>query len=96
MAGLPELRYGTPNFEMIRGWLSLPADQDGPFWVVNLMKCRTVADDGDGSYVMRVGRFAGTALTDANQSDEPFVMTLPPTIDKLVTSILTAPSPGRE
>ena len=37
-------RYGTPNFEMIRGWLNLPADQDGPFWAVNLMKYREVAD----------------------------------------------------
>jgi hypothetical protein len=58
MAGRPEIRYGTPNFEMIRGWLSLPADQDGPFWAVNLMKYRAVADYGDGSVATRSGRDA--------------------------------------
>lgn len=58
MAGRPEVRYGTPNFEMIRGWLSMPADQDGPFWAVNLMKYRDVADYGDGVAATRSGRDA--------------------------------------
>lgn len=54
----PAFRYGTPNFDMIRGWLSLPADQDGPFWAVNLMKYRDVADYGDGTASTRSGRDA--------------------------------------
>lgn len=45
--------YGTPNWEMIGRWLELPADDDGPFWALNLMKYRTVAnyDDDAGSTV---------------------------------------------
>jgi hypothetical protein len=43
---------------MIRGWLGLPSDQDGPFWAVNLMKYRDVADYGDGTVATRSGRDA--------------------------------------
>lgn len=42
-------RYGTPNYEMIRGWMQMPAADDRPFWAINLMKYREVADYGDGS-----------------------------------------------
>lgn len=58
MSDRPRIRYGTPNFEMIRGWLSMPAEQDGPFWAVNLMKYREVADYGDGTTATRSGRDA--------------------------------------
>lgn len=41
--------YGTPNWELIKRWLALPADDDGPFWALNLMKYRAVAAYGDVS-----------------------------------------------
>lgn len=41
-------RYGTPNLELLRRWLELPATEDGPFWAVNLMKYRPLADYADG------------------------------------------------
>ena len=41
-------RYGTPNWEMLRRWFELPAEQDGQFWALNLMKYRDVADYSDG------------------------------------------------
>lgn len=40
--------YGTPNWEMLGRWMELPAEDDGPFWALNLMKYRAVADYGDG------------------------------------------------
>ena len=43
MAGTTNPAYGTPNWEMLQRWLALPADDDGPFWALNLMKYRTVA-----------------------------------------------------
>ena len=44
MSGTSKPRYGTPNWEMIGSWLELPAEQDGPFWAVNLMDYRELAD----------------------------------------------------
>jgi len=41
--------YGTPNWEMISRWLKLTPEEDGPFWALNLMKYRPVADYGDGA-----------------------------------------------
>jgi hypothetical protein len=41
--------YGTPNYEMLKGWLTRAPEDDGPFWALNLMKYRAVADYGDGS-----------------------------------------------
>ena len=49
--------YGTPNYEMLKGWLELAPEADQPFWAVNLMKYRTIADYGDGSEI-RTGREA--------------------------------------
>lgn len=43
------VRYGTINREMIGRWLKMEASSDGPFWALNLMKYRAVADYGDGS-----------------------------------------------
>ncbi|MGZ6998146.1 MAG: hypothetical protein ACXVLZ_07960 [Acidimicrobiia bacterium] len=47
MAGTTEPGYGTPNWELIRRWLTLPADEDGPFWALNLMRYRPVAAYAD-------------------------------------------------
>jgi hypothetical protein len=41
-------RYGIPNFEMLKTWIGRPLEEDGPFWALNLMKYRAVADYGDG------------------------------------------------
>jgi hypothetical protein len=41
--------YGTPNWEMLGRWMELPAEDDGPFWALNLMKYREVADYGEGA-----------------------------------------------
>jgi hypothetical protein len=41
-------RYGTPNMELVRRWLQLPPEDDGPFWALNLMKYRAVASYRDG------------------------------------------------
>jgi hypothetical protein len=38
--------YGTPNWDMLGRWLELPPEQDGPFWALNLMKYKAVADYG--------------------------------------------------
>ncbi len=37
-------RYGTPNFEMLQTWFGRQPNNDGPFWALNLMKYREVAD----------------------------------------------------
>ena len=48
---LPSPGYGTINTEMIGRWLSLDPADDGPFWALNLMRYREVAqyeaEDGD-------------------------------------------------
>ena len=54
-------RYGTPNWEMIGAWLEMPADQDGPFWAVNLMDYRELADYSDGRETTLTGREADDA-----------------------------------
>jgi hypothetical protein len=50
--------YGTPNWELIGRWLELPQADDGPFWALNLMRYREVADYGDGATAGRSGREA--------------------------------------
>ena len=47
MAGTAHPSYGTPNWELIQRWLALDAAADGPFWALNLMKYRPVAEYGD-------------------------------------------------
>ena len=42
------VRYGRVNKELIGSWLRMDAENDGPFWALNLMKYRPVADYGDG------------------------------------------------
>ena len=41
--------YGTPNWEMLGRWLHLEPADDGPFWALNLMKYRPVAQYADGT-----------------------------------------------
>lgn len=43
----PTIRYGEPNWDLIGRWLALPSDEDGPWWALNLMQYREVADYGD-------------------------------------------------
>lgn len=54
-------RYGKPNFEMLRSWIERTPEQDGPFWALNLMKYREVADYQDG----RAAHLSGRAADDA-------------------------------
>lgn len=64
----PELtvRYGRINTEMVSRWLKLDASDDGPFWALNLMKYRTVADYADG----RRDALSGRAADDAYAPNE--------------------------
>ena len=61
MAGTAHPGYGTPNWEMLQGWLTLPAEDDGPFWALNLMKYREVAAYADGN----AGKVSGKEADDA-------------------------------
>jgi len=58
MSSPAEPRYGTPNWEMLSGWFDLPKEEDGPFWAVNLMKYRKVAEYADGRETTLTGREA--------------------------------------
>ena len=61
MAGSANPGYGTPNWEMLQRWLALPAEDDGPFWALNLMKYRAVAAYADGSDAEVSGKEADDA-----------------------------------
>ncbi len=52
------VRYGRINRQMIKSWLQMDAASDGPFWAVNLMKYREVADYTDGRSTTISGREA--------------------------------------
>jgi hypothetical protein len=52
--------YGTPNWEMLGRWLQLGPEADGPFWALNLMKYRPVAQYADGASTLS-GREADDA-----------------------------------
>jgi hypothetical protein len=54
-------RYGTPNFEMLKTWIGRPPELDGPFWALNLMKYRAVAQYDDGRDTAISGRAADDA-----------------------------------
>lgn len=56
-------RYGTPNAEMLRDWLALAPEQDGPFWALNLMRYRERAEYADGRPSTLSGREADDAYT---------------------------------
>jgi hypothetical protein len=53
--------FGEPNLDVVRRWLSVPTDDDGPIWMVNLMKYRAVAEYGDD----RDGTVSGKEADDA-------------------------------
>jgi hypothetical protein len=63
MSSSAEPRYGTPNWEMLSGWFDLPTEEDGPFWAVNLMKYRAIADYSDGRETTLTGREADDLYT---------------------------------
>lgn len=54
-------RYGDVNLDLIRGWFTMPAEDDGPFWAINLMKYRKVADYQDGRETAISGKEADDA-----------------------------------
>lgn len=58
-----KVRYGRINMPMIRSLLQIKREDDGPFWAVNLMKCRQVADYGDGRTTKLRGREADDEYT---------------------------------
>jgi len=51
-------RYGQPDREYGMRLASTPAEEDGPVWMLNLMKYREVADYADGSESTISGREA--------------------------------------
>jgi hypothetical protein len=51
-------RYGIINFDMMKTWFGRAPEADGPFWALNLMKYREVADYGDTSGPAISGREA--------------------------------------
>jgi len=55
--------YGTPNWDMLKQWLTMSPEQDGPFWALNLMKYKAVAtyDEPDQAAAGRSGREADDA-----------------------------------
>jgi hypothetical protein len=57
------VRYGEVNTALIKSWLRLDPADDGPFWAVNLMKYRRVADYTDGRETIRSGKEADDEYT---------------------------------
>ena len=57
------VRYGQVNKELLKTWLRLPPEEDGPFWAVNLMKYRDRADYADGGGAQITGREADDQYT---------------------------------
>jgi hypothetical protein len=55
------VRYGTPNREYGMRLATTPPEEDGPIYMVNLMKYRAVASYADGNPVARSGREADDA-----------------------------------
>jgi hypothetical protein len=63
MAGTAQPGYGTPNWDLVNRWLQLPAEEDGPFWALNLMKYREVAAYADGNPSAVSGKAADDAYS---------------------------------
>ena len=57
------VRYGRINTEMIGRWLQMPPEDDGPFWALNLMKYREIAEYADGRAEAKSGREADDEYT---------------------------------
>ena len=56
-------RYGIINYDMMADWMGRTPDADGPFWALNLMKYRAVAEYADGRATARSGRDADDEYT---------------------------------
>lgn len=57
------VRYGTPNVAYGMKMATMPPEDDGPVWMVNLMKYREVADYADGRESAMSGREADDAYS---------------------------------
>jgi hypothetical protein len=57
------VRYGTPNTEYAMSMAMMSPEDDGPVWMVNLMKYREVADYADGRESAISGRDADDAYS---------------------------------
>jgi hypothetical protein len=57
------VRYGTPNTEYAMSMAMMSPEDDGPVWMVNLMKYREVADYADGRESTISGRDADDAYS---------------------------------
>ena len=57
------VRYGTLNREYGMKMATMPPEDDGPVWMVNLMKYREVADYADGRESTISGRDADDAYS---------------------------------
>lgn len=57
------VRYGRVNTSMIGRWARFEDADDGPFWALNLMKYRDVADYADGRTEAKSGREADDEYT---------------------------------
>ncbi len=57
------IRYGRINKEMVGRWLQLAPEDDGPFWALNLMKYRELAEYTDGRSEAPSGREADDEYT---------------------------------
>lgn len=57
------VRYGRINTGMLARWMQLAPEEDAPFWALNLMKYREVADYADGRTEIRSGREADDQYT---------------------------------
>lgn len=58
-----QIRYGIINKDLVLRWVKLPPEDDGPFWAINLMKYRDVADYGDDASANKTGREADDEYT---------------------------------
>jgi hypothetical protein len=57
------VRYGRIDTRMIKSWLKMAPEDDGPFWAVNLMKYRDTAEYADGRKTGVSGREADDEYT---------------------------------
>ncbi len=61
MPGRSTYAFGEPNWTTIGRWLHLDPSEDGPVWMLNLMKYRQVASYADGRGTSVSGREADDA-----------------------------------
>ncbi len=65
---LPTPGYGTINTDLIGRWLRIDPADDGPFWALNLMRYREVAEYEDGD----IGASAGASLRSGREADDAY------------------------